>query len=74
MRVKLPEVAASETAETLPRQVSKASSADIPRLVEIRSAVRENILSDPSRVTTGGLSMVYREFDHLDMGSGRTDF
>jgi hypothetical protein len=39
----------------LPPQVSKAASADIPRLVEIRSAVRENILSDPSRVTTADI-------------------
>ena len=30
--------------------LSKATSGDIPRLMEIRSAVRENILSDPSRI------------------------
>ena len=29
----------------------RATSADIPRIMEIRSAVRENRLSDPSRVT-----------------------
>lgn len=28
-----------------------ATRADVPRLVEIRGAVRENILSDPGRVT-----------------------
>jgi GNAT superfamily N-acetyltransferase len=41
--------------QELPRQVSKATSADIPRIVEIRAAVRENILSDPSRVTTADI-------------------
>jgi ribosomal protein S18 acetylase RimI-like enzyme len=38
-----------------PRQVSKATSADFPRLVEIRAAVRENILSDPGSVTTADI-------------------
>ena len=33
------------------RDVRTATHADIPRLVEIRAAVRENRLSDPSRVT-----------------------
>jgi GNAT superfamily N-acetyltransferase len=37
------------------RQVSRATSADIPRLVEIRAAVRENILSDPGSVTTADI-------------------
>jgi GNAT superfamily N-acetyltransferase len=36
----------------LPHQVSKATTADISRLAEIRAAVRENILSDPNSVTT----------------------
>jgi hypothetical protein len=40
------------TLQELPRQVSKATSADIPRLVEIRAAVGEKILSDPGSVTT----------------------
>jgi GNAT superfamily N-acetyltransferase len=31
--------------------IRKATSADIPRIVEIRAAVRENSLDDPSRVT-----------------------
>ncbi len=43
------------TSQELPRQVSKATSADIPRLVEIRAAVRENILSDPGSVTTADI-------------------
>jgi GNAT superfamily N-acetyltransferase len=34
------------------RYIRKAKASDITRLKEIRSAVRENILSDPSRVTT----------------------
>jgi GNAT superfamily N-acetyltransferase len=33
----------------------RATPSDIPRIVEIRSAVRENRLSDPSRVTTADL-------------------
>jgi GNAT superfamily N-acetyltransferase len=33
----------------------RATPADIPRITEIRSAVRENRLSDPSRVTTADL-------------------
>jgi GNAT superfamily N-acetyltransferase len=33
----------------------RAISADIPRIVEIRGAVRENRLSDPSRVTLADL-------------------
>jgi GNAT superfamily N-acetyltransferase len=41
--------------QELPRQVGKATSADIPRIVEIRATVRENILSDPSRVTTADI-------------------
>ncbi|PZP54980.1 MAG: GNAT family N-acetyltransferase [Micavibrio aeruginosavorus] len=32
-------------------QVRKAMLSDIPRMQEIRAAVRENILSDPSKVT-----------------------
>jgi GNAT superfamily N-acetyltransferase len=51
MPVKLPETASNDRPR-LPRQVRKARLADIPRLVQLRSAVRENILSDPSRVTT----------------------
>jgi hypothetical protein len=39
----------------LPHRVSKATSGDIPRLVEIRAAVRENILSDPNSVTTADI-------------------
>jgi hypothetical protein len=39
----------------LPHQVSKATSGDIPRLVEIRAAERENILSDPNSVTTADI-------------------
>jgi hypothetical protein len=31
--------------------IRKATRADIPRIVEIRAAVRENKLRDPSRVT-----------------------
>lgn len=31
--------------------IRKATESDIPRLQEIRAAVRENILSDPSKVT-----------------------
>lgn len=31
--------------------IRKASSTDIPRLMEIRNGVRENVLRDPSRVT-----------------------
>jgi GNAT superfamily N-acetyltransferase len=37
------------------RQISKATSADIPRIVEIRAAVSENILSDPGSVTTADI-------------------
>lgn len=50
MPVDPPEPASNDRSR-LPRQVRKARSTDIPRLVQIRSAVRENILSDPSRVT-----------------------
>jgi GNAT superfamily N-acetyltransferase len=32
--------------------IRRANEADIPRLIEIRGAVRENKLRDPSRVTT----------------------
>ena len=35
--------------------ISKATSTDIPRIFEIRASVRENILSDPSRVTTADI-------------------
>ena len=31
--------------------IRKATAADIPRLMDIRARVRENILSDPSKVT-----------------------
>jgi hypothetical protein len=31
--------------------IRKATRADIPRIMEIRAAVRENRLRDPSRVT-----------------------
>jgi GNAT superfamily N-acetyltransferase len=34
----------------------RATSADIPRIMEIRGAVRENRLSDPSRVTLADLN------------------
>ena len=39
----------------------RATSADIPRIMEIRSAVRENRLSDPSRVTAAD---VHRHIAH----------
>jgi GNAT superfamily N-acetyltransferase len=35
----------------VPFQIRKAQASDIPRISEIRFAVRENILSDPGRVT-----------------------
>jgi ribosomal protein S18 acetylase RimI-like enzyme len=57
MPVTLPETASNDR-PGLPRQVRKARSADIPRLVQIRSSVRENILSEPSRVTMAD----YRSF------------
>ncbi len=37
--------------EDIPPQVRKAVAADIPRIFEIRFAVKENILSDPGKVT-----------------------
>lgn len=43
------------TDSMLPHQVRKAVPADIARIREIRTAVRENILSDPSRVTTADI-------------------
>jgi GNAT superfamily N-acetyltransferase len=36
---------------SLPHQVGRAATGDIPRLVEIRAAVRGNRLSDPASVT-----------------------
>ena len=55
MRSQHPAFGRCHDVRELPRQVGKASWADIPRLVEIRAAVRENILSDPSWVTTADI-------------------
>jgi GNAT superfamily N-acetyltransferase len=41
--------------------IRKAILSDIPRLIEIRGAVRENRLSDPSRVT---LADYVRQIEH----------
>lgn len=43
------------TVVATPAQVRRATSADMPRIVAIRAAVRENILSDPSRVTEAAI-------------------
>src|SRR5262245_34634368 len=39
-----------------PTMIRKAIPSEIPRLIEIRGAVRENRLSDPSRVTLADYS------------------
>jgi len=53
--------------------IKKATESDIPRLQEIRAAVRENILSDPTKVTiddyrwfiANGPIWVYEQDSHI---------
>ena len=50
--------------------IRRATENDIPRITEIRNNVRENKLTDPTRVTTRACAMVHLQSRHIRLGGG----